>query len=188
MHIDECTKFLEKARKSAKAKELLKFLNAADTGGDGVKLLCRKCPNEGPQKFAKAYFASPPHEMVVCHNRVKTIEQIEKSVIHEMIHAVDYVARDMNLLECKMLACSEIRAARGAECASEYLTKAELLLRNFDIFRGKSLMEECVQDQARRATETMFPETGRDTVDEMMGQCFADHTGFDVHVERQDSV
>ena len=187
MHIDECTALLEKARKSAKARELLKFLNQGDVDGAGVKLLCKKCPNEGPQKFAKAYFASPPHEMVVCHNRVKTVEQIEKSVIHEMIHAVDYVVRDMNLRECKMLACSEIRAARGAECATEYLTKAELLLKKFDVFRGKSLMEDCVQDQARRATETMFPGEGRDCVDEMMKRCFSDKTGFDVHVKRPKS-
>ena len=176
---DRCSRLLAKAKRSPKAEKLLGFLNrSGKDGANKVSLLCKECSTEGPEGGARAYFASPPHMMVVCHNRVHDEKEIETAVVHELIHAVDYVARDMNLGNCKMLACSEIRAARGSECSKQYLTHAELLFMKLDAFRSKGFQYNCVQEQAVRATEAIFPKEARGCVVEMMGKCYEDKVGF----------
>ena len=102
-------------------------------------------------------------------------------VVHELVHAVDYVVRDMDLRSCKMLACSEIRAARASECSRQYLSAAERMLMSLDVFRSTSYQYGCVQEQAIRATEAIFPPTeAKSCVLEMMQKCYADTVGLDV--------
>jgi Peptidase M76 family len=48
------------------------------------------------------------------------LQEIDEKLTHEFIHIYDVRSLHLNLLQCKDLAYSEIRAAREAECASLY--------------------------------------------------------------------
>ena len=83
------------------------------------KVTCRNC-DDIKEKGAKAFIVSGnPMEVVVCLNRNVQTKDISISLIHEMIHAYDYVLNRCDFNTCKGLAFTEVRAARYAECNGE---------------------------------------------------------------------
>ena len=70
-----------------------------------------------------------------------------------------YVVLDLDLADCEPLACSEVRAARAAECSHL----------SFDWAK-----RSCTQSLAERATMTvMGPEKGTRCVANVFTKCFA---------------
>ena len=160
---EKCLDFLEKARKNEKNMKLLKFLNADSE--TTLKLICKKCGLKGIEKSARAFFSSDGtnHSVTMCENRLRSQTAFNQTLKHEMIHAVDYCKRDMNFIDCDMLACSEIRAATHAECE------------NFPNFLNFNFGPKfsCVVETAKRATTAGHcKEEGEDCVDKMMDKCF----------------
>ncbi len=111
---------------------------------------CTSCPKG---LNARAYFEAPPAKIVLCSNKLYTPSEVEESLVHELVHAYDYVVYGANLENCMELARSEVRAAREAECHysfqvikdSLYLptpsnTKAALLLIVWDNWLGLRLI------------------------------------------------
>jgi inner membrane protease ATP23 len=50
--------------------------------------------------------------VVICHNHLSTQMEIEQALTHELIHAYDHCrAKNMDWMDCRQHACSEIRAA-----------------------------------------------------------------------------
>lgn len=126
-----------------------------------LPIICRACTDEGVEGLARAFFATPP-SITLCSNRLYRRSDIQESLVHEMIHAYDYLVREMDLTKCKRLACSEIRANREGECSGRWI---EL----FD-----SARKTCTKNSAIHATQSIFPKKGRECVKVMFDECYAD--------------
>ncbi len=74
---------------------------------------CASCPKG---LNARAYFEAPPAKIVLCSDKLYTSLDVEESLVHELVHAYDYVVYGAKLENCMELARSEVRAAREAEC------------------------------------------------------------------------
>ncbi len=109
---------------------------------------CASCP-EGLN--ARAYFAAPPATIVLCSEKLHTPLGVEESLVHELVHAYDYLVYESKLENCMEVARSEVRAAREAECHYSYqVTKNKnftylppqrpYLLIGWDYYFGLSLM------------------------------------------------
>tara|TARA_B100000795_G_scaffold190927_1_gene145511 strand:- start:2151 stop:2924 length:774 start_codon:yes stop_codon:yes gene_type:complete len=145
-------------------------------------MYCRHCTNTGVEGTARAFYADPPPQLIFCTKRVRSANQMEDCFVHEMIHAVDHCTRDMNLRKCDALACSEIRAAREAECLNSYIPewKGEKIKVPWAITYMGFTKEGCVRDNATRATQALFPgKVGAACVNKMFDQCFKDTVPFD---------
>ena len=82
-----------------------------------LQLIVRQCSRDGVEGSARAFFGDwPSPTVVLCANRLAGDDDVEEALVHELVHAYDYVARGMDLTECPFLGCSEVRAAREAEC------------------------------------------------------------------------
>ncbi len=100
---------------SGRAARLLEEINskAGDKKITQSDIRCMPCP-KGLK--ARAYFEAPPAKIVLCSDKLQTPLDVEESLVHELVHAYDYVVYGSNLENCMELAKSEVRAAREAEC------------------------------------------------------------------------
>lgn len=88
---------------------------------------------------------APPPAVVLCANRLESRQEVEEAVVHELVHAYDYLVAGRDLLDCRTLAYSEVRAARAAECSE--------VSRSFVC----SYFEKgCVKSMATRSTEVTW--------------------------------
>uniref|UniRef100_M4C0K3 Mitochondrial inner membrane protease ATP23 n=1 Tax=Hyaloperonospora arabidopsidis (strain Emoy2) TaxID=559515 RepID=M4C0K3_HYAAE len=145
-----------------------------------IDFVCLDCRDDGPEGSARAFFSAPPPTIVFCANRLHSSQEVEETMVHELIHAYDFTVRKMDITKANILACSEIRSARESECYQ----KAKLLekvLPNVEFFQKSTrwLNERCVREHAIRSTSSMFPAEARKEVDKMFDQCYADHSPFD---------
>jgi len=182
METEECAKIAEEILKNGKkAKILAKALEEAlnmrvrsVTGKEALEMLqektqtaipivSRECLEDGVEGLARAMFALPP-SITLCSNRLYNRDDIGESLVHEMIHAYDYLVRKMDFSDCDQLACSEIRANRDGECKGKWMV---------EYFRRR-----CARRNAVCATQSMFPERGRDCVLRMFEKCFKDTVPF----------
>mmetsp|Transcript_18797 Transcript_18797/g.34834 ORF Transcript_18797/g.34834 Transcript_18797/m.34834 type:complete len:128 (-) Transcript_18797:385-768(-) len=117
-------------------------------------------------------------------------EQVREVLRHELVHAFDHCVKRRDLASCDGLACSEVRAAREAECRDNFgrgpgelchflgvnpfqnldpsskLTPAESVCYWFK--------KRCARDVAIRSVEGVFPGYGTQSVDEALETCHAD--------------
>ena len=99
--------------------------------GAVLPIICRECASTGPEAMARAFYQSPPARVTLCSNRLSSPEDIEEVLVHELIHAVDHRVQDADLSQAKHLACSEIRAAREAECGASCRAPRVLSMSHF---------------------------------------------------------
>lgn len=133
-----------------------------------AKLECRICPETGPASGARAFLEAPPPSIVLCANRLATRREVEEAMVHELVHAFDYLVSGRNLLDCQALAYSEVRAAHAAECSE--------LSRSFTC----SFFEKgCVRSMATRSTENLFPGRGAGCVNAVFDSAYNDRAPYD---------
>ena len=77
-------------------------------------------------------------------------------------------AARMDLLKCRELAYSEVRAAREAECRLYSETKP------FSSSFFQRAKESCIKNKATRATQALFPQEGAGCVVEAFAAALAD--------------
>lgn len=58
----------------------------------------------GPAAAARAYLEAPPPGVVLCANRLGSRREVEEAVVHELVHAYDYLVAGVELLDCQALA------------------------------------------------------------------------------------
>lgn len=189
--MDECTRFLENAKRLPRPRQLLNYFaqrmrqiqneklgeNEApqeSIGGDPLLIFCRTCKSDGAEGTARGFFASPPEQIVMCANRLRSQAEIEETLVHEMVHAVDYCTRGIDLEVCEELACSEVRAAREAECSQDTYLKAFPMP---EVARSY-LHKRCTQIHSIQATSAMFPMDAERCVKKAFDRCFHDHVPF----------
>mmetsp|Transcript_9418 Transcript_9418/g.13810 ORF Transcript_9418/g.13810 Transcript_9418/m.13810 type:complete len:222 (+) Transcript_9418:111-776(+) len=58
---------------------------------------CKWCGNDGPEGGARAYVKGPdPMAIVLCANRLKSQDEVEEVLVHELIHVYDvHAGRDL---------------------------------------------------------------------------------------------
>jgi hypothetical protein len=181
MNEDECGSAAKKALKKPRASRLVKELEKAidmkievvvgteeaskvfaeKPKQTRLPVISRKCVDEGVEGLARAMFSIPP-SITLCSNRLYKYSDVEESLMHEMIHAYDYLARKMDLTDCEQLACSEIRSNREGECSGTWV---------FERFRRR-----CTRLNAINATKSMFPERASQCVLDMFERCYKDES------------
>lgn len=126
----------------AAAKSKPKYLRLLKEIGE-IPIECIDCSQMGVEGNSKALTRIDPLSIEICANRNHSVEAVEISLIHELVHVYDYKFKRYDMFTCDGLAASEIRAAREAECAGSYL---------FDFFRDR-----CVKERATASTSNIFP-------------------------------
>jgi hypothetical protein len=152
---------------------------SSDANVNNLLMYCRHCTKEGVEGTARAFIATPPPQLIFCTNRLRNKKDMEEVFVHEMLHAVDYCTRNMDLTKCEALACSEIRAAREAECLSEMVLKwnGEKVDAPWPV--SSFTKEGCTKRLATAATQAMFPgSVGEECVEKMFKKCYKDMVPF----------
>ncbi|CAI5741513.1 unnamed protein product [Hyaloperonospora brassicae] len=186
MELSECEDAVHEALRRRRPQ--LIFLAQQQTKGKSsvaaMAFVCLDCRDDGaheaPNAVLALFFAAPPPTVVFCANRLHSSQEVEETMVHELIHAYDFTVRNMDITKADVLACSEIRSARESECYQ----KAQLLenvLPNVAFFQKSTrwLNERCVREHAVRSTSSMFPVEARDEVDKMFDRCYVDRSPFD---------
>jgi hypothetical protein len=139
-----------------------------------LEIECRRCSDVGAEASARAFVMGPnPLSIVLCSNRLHELsgnvrsqaaaDEIEETIVHELIHVHDVKTVGLDLTNCDQLAYSEVRAAREAECRS---------------FSWAMPQAYCVRQKARTATSNMFPMEGRECVERVLQRALADRRPF----------
>jgi len=124
-----------------------KFVALLRAIGTHVPISCTDCGDIGPEGNAKALTRIEPLEIEICRNRNSSAEDIEKSLVHELVHVFDYQTKRYDLFSCDGLASSEIRAAREAECSGRFM---------FNWSRERCIRQRAVASTAVRFEESHF--------------------------------
>jgi len=97
--------------------------------------------------------------ITILHDRVSSRADIEQLLVHELVHAVDYHVSKLDLSSCGGLACSEVRAAKFAECHASW----EL----------GGVKKRCASNFAKISTRMVFgPTDGPHCVDYVLNECY----------------
>jgi hypothetical protein len=97
----------------------------------GIEIKCCDCSKlDGiASSFARAYFSAPHLEdtssaerplVTLCANRLRDGAEVREALTHELVHAFDHCVARRDLTRAESLACSEVRAAREAECRDNF--------------------------------------------------------------------
>nr|CCA17587.1 metalloprotease family M76 putative [Albugo laibachii Nc14] len=184
MNLPECDNAIQEALTRERPKKLVhlinRFLQKNAKAKQSLDFVCLMCQEEGPEGKARAFFSAPPPTIVFCANRLHSAREVEETMMHELIHAYDFVVRTMDITNPSILACSEIRAARESECyqkafALQKLLPESKLLKTMSEWKNK----RCVRRHAIRSTQSMFPDEAVDDVDKMLEMCYSDQAPFD---------
>ncbi|OQS07971.1 metalloprotease family M76 [Thraustotheca clavata] len=184
MQIEECYDALQEALKASRPKKLVTAINEhlEKTNATPKKLELNDAELHGligVEGKARAFFAAPP-AIVLCANRLRTQEDVDEVIVHELIHAYDYTVRNMDLTKPDILACSEVRSARESECYQkvDHFCKTNSTISAFQ--KGcEWWTHKCVKDNAIQATSSMLsPEEAKAQVNNVFPKCYVDHAPF----------
>ncbi len=201
MRVSECQEEAEKALESENLQTILKAIHKArggddvdegDSSGANIKpigISCQKCDVN-----ARAYFSAPAHRkdssagdeggpyIVLCANYLRT-GQVGHILRHELVHAYDHYVNMMDLTKGDDLACSEVRAAKAAECTGSHAGGLHFLCEMGGYEEGaqdsngvsgfcKRLREKCVRSHAEVSTKKVFPKDGKRFVASCFRRCY----------------
>lgn len=181
-----CERYIEEALKIDTVKYIISSINAIrqdDRNGSKVtpfgKDNIKCCASLNDYRANAGYlwsntFAGRKGDIVVDSTKVHSVEDAERFLKHELIHAFDDVRGNLDPSDCFHNACSEIRAARlSGDCV---VTK-ELKSGNIDIMSSGI---KCVQKKAIMAVENnpICRGFGDRAVEKMMPKCFSDYQPF----------
>ncbi|KAL0587586.1 hypothetical protein ABG067_002882, partial [Albugo candida] len=158
MNLPECDDAIQEALTRERPKKLVqlinRFLERDSTATKSLDFVCLMCREEGPEGKARAFFSAPPPTIVFCANRLHSAGEVEETMMHELIHAYDFVVRKMDITKPNILACSEIRAARESECYQKAFLLAKLLPEsNLTETMSEWKNKRCVRTHAIRSTQ-----------------------------------
>ncbi|KAK0547907.1 Mitochondrial inner membrane protease atp23 [Tilletia horrida] len=130
--------------------------------------------------------ALPPHEsgIVICSNRVKSKNQMEQVLAHEMIHWFDHCRFHVNWDNLRHRACSEIRAsALSGECkfAAQFAANANIaLLKNHQVCtRRRAALSVSGADSLSHLSKEDREVAVQRVMDEVWEACWNDTRPFD---------
>eukprot|EP00501_MAST-03F_sp_TOSAG23-6_P002126 GSMAST32.ASY1.ANO1.2222.1 assembled CDS len=141
-----------------------------------LPIIVRQCVKDGVEGNARAFF-SDPKSITLCANRLHSEKDVTDVMVHEFVHAYDFLVLKKDLTDCEQLACSEIRANRDGECYSKYAEQD-----NKGMYFVQKLMKykerTCTLNSAIRATQSFFPEKAEKCVKTVFEECFQNRIPF----------
>ena len=81
---------------------MLKHLERAGCPFDASAIQCHPCPETTAGGF------SPDHGILLCQNRYFSKKHMEDTLAHELVHAFDHCRFDVNWMNLRHQACSEV--------------------------------------------------------------------------------
>lgn len=153
------------AKLNKKHSNLLKF--------DESKIICDICPDWKSGGF------HPDLGILICQNRIRDKWHLEDTLAHELVHYFDNLKWEVDWLNLKHHACSEIRAS---SLSGECRFMQEFSRRGFGFKIGEG-HQECVKRRA--ILSVMCNPTCKDefhaekTVNEVWSSCFNDTRPFE---------
>nr|CAG4711124.1 unnamed protein product [Naegleria fowleri] len=112
------------------------------------------------------YYSASANQVVVCCNRHREPEELENTVVHELIHAYDF-CRFRQLFYCKVRACSEVRAySLSGSCSSP------------DELSGFTSKEQCLKARAIASTIMACKKSAVSDVHDIFNTCINDEHPF----------
>ncbi|KAL6073948.1 Mitochondrial inner membrane protease ATP23 [Balamuthia mandrillaris] len=125
-----------------------------------LRTVCTLC-NKTPQgQVPCAHYNQRQQVVSVCANALLTESEARKSLLHELIHVYDGCRHRGLYSSCKLRACTEVRAAKLADCGHLAPQSPEL--------------ERCTFNSALLSTKE-FCATAKEDVRWAMDTCFNDH-------------
>ncbi|XP_044467155.1 mitochondrial inner membrane protease ATP23-like isoform X2 [Mangifera indica] len=167
--VEECQELIRRSLKMVKfLKEHLEKAGCA-FGDNFIKAV--RCDNSSGGNFARGV------GIRVCSNHMRTQDDVNQIVIHELIHAYDECrAANMNWKNCAHHACSEIRAGHlSGDCHF----KRELL-RGFMKIKGHE--QDCVRRRVMKsviANPHCSEAAAKDAMEAVWDVCYNDTQPFD---------
>eukprot|EP00941_MAST-03F_sp_MAST-3F-sp1_P002904 g2904.t1 len=134
-----------------------------------IPIIVRRCVTDGVEGKARAFFADPP-SITICANRVYSTKDVSECLVHELIHAYDYLVLRRDLTDCFQLACSEVRANRESECFTTDSEQSMYFLRKLALMKQRI----CSKHEAIKATKSIYPKEAKNCVEKVFEACFLD--------------
>jgi len=153
-----CSESLKQiSENNEEAKTLIHAIQ--NTGCDSLKngISCDQCLRQGAHNKTVAFYSADEKKITLCQNRVIDKQELEDNLVHELVHAYDNCKQNKFFLDCKLRACSEIRASRIGEC------------------RGKWDRANCVRQSALSSTK-IYCENAESIVANAFETCYKDIT------------
>jgi hypothetical protein len=154
-----CDKNLVKSLRDSNSKTLIKLKETLQKHNCDLSIYCGL---GDPFLKSRSIFkrSDDSREIILFANKLKTKNEIEETLIHELIHAHDDCVKKLNLNIPEDIACSEIRAATHAECSME---------------ENEEEKRNCVTSVAFKSIKmqpNINEEKGKSIIDKMMKKCF----------------
>jgi hypothetical protein len=131
-------------------------------------------------------------QIVIVAEHLEGPSDLEKLLRHELVHAVDAGIHQLDLAVSGPLACSEVRAAAAAECAS-YRVDPLVWWHPLSDF----LKQRCVKNHAVSSLQAVFPDIATQAVDAAFAPCYstpphrnplAEHPSFAAAIKCNDAA
>jgi hypothetical protein len=154
-----CDKNLVKNLRDSNSKTLIKLKELLQKNNCDISIYCGL---GDPFLKSRSYFkrSDESREIILFANKLKTKNEIEETLIHELIHAHDDCVKKLNLNKLNDIACSEIRAAYHAECSQE------------EEEEEKRICVTYVALKSIKMQPNMNEEKGKLVIEKMMKKCF----------------
>lgn len=146
---------------------------------------CSPCNNKGivgvftPDTKSLIGSADATPGIVICSDNIKNYnlsnDHVERTIVHEMVHAYDHCRAKMDWTNCHHMACTEIRAAH---LSSDCDFKTELFRGNVGKFKGQGAV--CIKRRAALSisSQTQCAADAEKIVEEVFESCYNDTTPF----------
>ncbi|XP_057774052.1 mitochondrial inner membrane protease ATP23-like [Salvia miltiorrhiza] len=170
MTLGECQDLIQKSFTNPMVKFLMENLEKSCCGIGSNFIKAENCKENAAGGFARGI------GIVICSNHLQFQDEVDQTVIHELIHAYDDCrAANLDWTNCAHQACSEIRANHlSGDCHF----KRELLRGHLKIKRHE---QECVKRRAIMsvtANPCCSEVAAKDAIESVWSTCYNDTTPF----------
>ncbi|KAI7904505.1 peptidase M76 [Cokeromyces recurvatus] len=160
----KCTLELDHILKtSTKVAVLLNAIQTLSKNALSRGITCRPCIGT-TQESKMGYYDGTYKRVVICCDHIRTREELEDTLVHELIHAFDSVRKGNFKSVCHLIACGEVRASALGQCAN---------------IKSEKKRKECIWKDAVNSTKLHCgSERAEKTVKEVFYNCTRDETPF----------
>ncbi|KAI8578299.1 hypothetical protein K450DRAFT_248175 [Umbelopsis ramanniana AG] len=111
-----CTEELQHVlNNSSKAQTLLQSIFKLNKRTLVKGITCRSCAGTEQQEKC-GYYDIQYKRIVLCCENIRSREDVEKTVVHELVHAFDASRKGTFDSLCHLVACGEVRASAIGQC------------------------------------------------------------------------
>ncbi|KAI9280715.1 peptidase M76 [Sporodiniella umbellata] len=161
---EKCTNELDHILKtSKKVGVLLKGIQTLNKDALKRGITCRSCINT-TQDGQMGYYDGAYKRVVICSDHIRTREELEHTVIHELTHAFDSLRKGKFKSICHLIACGEVRASALGQCSD---------------IKPEREKYKCIWNDAMRSTEIHCgTENSKKVLKEVFANCVKDKAPF----------